>query len=125
MPTINYTAPKNSTVSVYQSWGLDETVGHRLQFASTAAAYRAAYRGACLAAYAGSLDLQRDAQLEELFVLLQNDSHADGWVEATGAQDGWPVKVLGCSLSTGDLLEITTGSSSRRFAVLTTGFLEI
>ena len=123
--TTNYTALKGSTVSVYQSWGLDETVGRTLRFASTVAEYRAAYRGACLSAYAGSFDIHLDSQLEELFVLLQNDAHAEGWVAALGTQDGWPVPGPGCSLSVGDMLEITTGSSSRRFAVLAMGFLEI
>tara|TARA_R110002153_G_scaffold132597_1_gene281609 strand:- start:5575 stop:5946 length:372 start_codon:yes stop_codon:yes gene_type:complete len=115
----------SSSVAVYQSWGLGHLAGDDLRHAARKEdldTLRAMFRKLPNAAYYGSFDLARDMTLEELYGFLQNDNHPDGWVVATGAQEGWTGRELGAaSLSMGDILQTEKGT----FVVGMIGFIQL
>ena len=127
---IDYTAPKGTTVSVFTTWDTGREIGDDIRTAARRGEVpqlRKLYREAYSEAYNGSFDLSRDANLEELFLFLQNDQHAEGWVKATGAQDGWHTPRGGSSLSVGDMLEFGWADRPqvRRFVVAMCGFVDV
>ena len=122
---MNITIKANSTVAVYQSWDMGRDLSFDVQSAArssdVAALRRLLRKGMNSDSYCGSFDLDRDMTLEDIYVLLQNDSHREGWVKALGAQDGWLEPGGRASLSMGDVLVV----DDRKFVVAMVGFVEV
>jgi len=115
----------SSTVAVYQTWDMGRDLGDDVRCAARnndTDELRKLLRKVPSAAYCGSFDLDSDMTLEQIYVMLQNDSHREGWVKALGAQDGWLESAGGAaSLSMGDMLVI----NDRRYVVGLVGFIEV
>tara|TARA_R110002167_G_C12707228_1_gene655114 strand:- start:19772 stop:20158 length:387 start_codon:yes stop_codon:yes gene_type:complete len=117
-----------STISVYQSWGMGRDEGDDLRQMVRRGSLKDASRAMARAegAYSGCFDLAKDLCLEEIYVALQNDSHEEGWVKATAAQDGWMVSSGGApSLSMGDMLIVSTDGKATVYFVSMVGFEEV
>ncbi len=119
------TIPSGSTISVYQAWDLDRDTRWKLSQLTreqNATRLRSLFVASMAKqGYVGSFHLTEDASLEDLYRLLQNDTHPEGWVEALDAQRRWVEKVPACSLSVGDVL-VTDDSW---FIVAPIGFFQI
>ena len=119
------TIPSGTTISVYQTFELDRDTRWKIMTLTrekNAARLRVAFH--ChlrRKGYVGSFELAEDSSLEDLYKLLQHDTHEQGWVEATGAQRDWDEKAPACSLSCFDVL---TTDDGQWFIVAPNGFFQ-
>jgi len=126
--TTNHVALEGSSVAVYQTWEMGRDLGDDVRTAArrgNAIELKTLLRRMDGSPYVGSFDLSEDQTLEQLYVLLQNDSHDEGWVKALGAQDGWLNQQGASSLSIGDVLAITHEGSTLHFVVGMVGFIAL
>ena len=104
----NPTIPAGATIAVYQHWNADrDALTQKTPRKKCAVLFNTAD------CYCGSFDLSWPINLEDIFILLQNDTHPEGWVKATGAQDGWITGGSSPSLSVGDVIAVHTGEHKR------------
>ena len=127
-----FVASARSTVAVFQTWEMGRTIGDCVRQAARRGEEDDLRRLTKLLraeSYVGSFELNEDHTLEELYVLLQNDSHPEGWVAALGAQESWRDTIgegSACSLSMGDVLYIDApGQPQRKFVVGMTGWIDL